>query len=91
MKLAVVITLPAFVSARVPGWFATVPRGGTEHLYPDAVSNVAHAYAHLSHDKEAEDEHHVKSTSTKKVPSSKEEVDYHVEDFEDPFFSSSSS
>ena len=66
-----------------------VPRGGTEHLYPDAVSNVAHAYAHLSHDKEAEDEHHVlpvKSTSTKKVPSSKEEVDYHVEDFEDPFF-----
>lgn len=41
-----------------------MPRGGSGHLAPDAVTNVVHGYAHLNADKDKE-VLEVKSTSKK--------------------------
>lgn len=56
-----------------------VPRGGSRHLSPDAVTNVVHGYAHINDKKETEEIVPVKSSTTKKAT----EKD---DDWEDPFF-----
>lgn len=59
-----------------------MPRGGSRHLSPDAVTNVVHGYAHINDKKDTEEVLPVKSSSTKKKSDTKEKED----DWEDPFF-----
>jgi hypothetical protein len=60
--------------------YCSVPRGGSRHLSPDAVTNVVHGYAHINDKKGVEEIVPVKSTKKEKSSDTKDD------DWEDPFF-----
>ncbi|KAL7505473.1 hypothetical protein ACHAXN_002969 [Cyclotella atomus] len=68
-----------FGSTSIPGWFVSVPRGGSRHLSPDAVTNVVHGYAHINDKKDTDEVVPVKSSTAKKA-------DTKNDDWENPFF-----